>query len=111
MGELLYCSERSWRGLWHRYLVYRDRVVLVTWLGKMVVPAAELDGVEVRPPLVVGDLWRGRPWHQALALKLDMADQCEHVALHRRTGMFRHLRFTPDEPERFVAACRMMRAA
>jgi len=59
--------------------------------------------LEVRPAGVIGDLFRGKG-RAALALKLDLADLAPHVALHRRSGAFKYLRFTPDDPVGFVAA-------
>jgi hypothetical protein len=37
------------------------------------------------------------------ALKLDLADLHEHVGITRRTGIFKQLRFTPENPEELVA--------
>jgi hypothetical protein len=40
------------------------------------------------------------------ALKLDMADLCRHVAIRRRSGIMKRLRFAPDDPEKFVEVCK-----
>ena len=40
------------------------------------------------------------------ALKLDLADFYEHVGITRKVGVFSQLRFTPDNPQKFVAAAK-----
>ena len=40
--------------------------------------------------------------------KLDFSDFYRHVAIHRRTGWVKHLRITPDDPDRFVAVCKSL---
>ena len=62
--------------------------------------------VSVRPPVVIGDFFRGKGFGYCWALKLDLADLCRHVALLRRSGTMKRLRFSPDDPEEFVAACK-----
>ena len=105
-GEPLYVSKRSWRSMWQAYRVYPDRIELGLWIGKMVIPADEILDIEVRPPSVFGDFFRGKSWAYSLPLKLDMADLCRHVAVHRTSGIMKYLRFTPDDPERFVQVCK-----
>ena len=105
-GEPLYISKRSWRSMWQAYRVYPDRIELGLWTGKMVIPANEILEIEVRPPSAIGDFFRGKGLAYALPLKLDMADLCRHVAVHRRSGIMKYLRFTPDDPERFVEVCK-----
>ena len=39
------------------------------------------------------------------ALKLDWADFFEHFSLHRKSGLVKYIRFTPDDSRRFVAVC------
>ena len=104
----LYTSKRSWRSLWQEYRIYADRVELPSCFGRKVIPANELVDVEVRPPLVVGDLFRGKGFRYCWALKLDMADLSRQVAVHRASGLMKRLRFTPDDPEKFVEVCRAM---
>lgn len=47
------------------------------------------------PPVIRTKFW---------ALKLDWADFFKHVGIERRNGLTKHLRFTPQEPEKFVEA-------
>lgn len=101
----LYESARLFRNLWQLYRIYTDRIELRSFIGRKVIRADDIIHVEVRPPLVIGDLFRGRSWAEGLALKLDLADLCRHVAIHRRSGWIKHICFTPDDPDTFVNVC------
>ena len=101
----LHVSKRSWRSLWQEYRIYADRVELRSWLGRKVILADEIVDVQVRPPLVIADLFRGKGFRYCGALKLDMADLSRHVAIQRASGIMKRLRFTPDDPEKFVEMC------
>ena len=101
----LYESGRLFRNLWQQYRIYTDRIELRPFIGRKVIRAEDIINVEIRPPLVIGDLFRGRSWAEGLALKLDMADFCRHVAIHRRSGWIKHIRIAPDDPESFVSIC------
>ena len=104
----LYASRRSWRSLGKEYRVYPDRIELDTWFGRKVIPADDILEIEIRPPFVGADVFRGKGLASGWALKLDMADLCRHVALRRRKGMMKRLRFTPDDPEKFVEVSRLV---
>jgi len=69
---------------------------------------SDIVDVEVRPPIVIADLLRGKGFLYSLALKLDLADLFRHVAIHRRTGWMKHIRITPDDPDRFVDVCKSL---
>ena len=105
----LYVSKPSWRSLWKEYRVYQVRIELDSWLGRKVILAGDILEIEIRPPLVGGDLFRGKTLAYCWALKLDMADLSRHVAIRRRKGIMKRLRFTPDDPERFVEVSRSIR--
>jgi hypothetical protein len=104
----LYVSQPSGKNLWQKYCVYPDRIELKSWLllRTFSIPAQDIIDVEVRHRGAIADLWRGRSLASCLALKIDWADFFTHVVLRKRTGLARHVRFTPDEPEEFVEACR-----
>jgi hypothetical protein len=68
-------------------------------LRKFVIPAHEILDVVAEKPVLFG----GKNWY---ALKLDWADLFQHVALHRTSGWFKHVIFTPDYPDRFAEAVR-----
>ncbi len=104
--EPLLISKRSWRSLWQEYRIYADRIELRSCIGRKVIPADEIVDAQVRPPLVMADLFRGKGLGYCWALKLDMADLSRHVAIQRTSGIMKRLRFTPDDPEKFVEMCR-----
>lgn len=114
MNDLpIYVSEKSAKNLWQDYRVFSDRVELRCWalFSRFVIPADEILGVEVRPPFRIGDIFEGKLKLTWWVLKLDWADLFEHVAIHRKSGLFKRLRFTPDNPAFFVAACNSIRPA
>jgi len=106
----LYETHPSGRSLWQRYRVYSDRIEIQAWFRfhTYVIPSDQILGVEVRPPLVFADLFRGKNLAFAFPLKLDWVDLFRNVALHRQSGFMRHLRFTPNDAKKFVAACETM---
>ncbi len=106
LNQPLYVSKRLLRNAWQQYRIYTDRVELRSLFGRMTIRAEDIIDVEIRPPMVIGDLFRGKGFLQSFALKLDMADFFHHVALHRRSGWIKHLRFTPDDPDTFVKICK-----
>ncbi len=107
MSEEPICiSRRLFRNLWQQYRIYPDRVELRFFAGWKIVRAEDILDVEVRPAVVIADLFRRKGFIRSFALKLDLADFFRHVAVHRRTGWIKHLRFTPDDPETFVQICK-----
>lgn len=98
----LYVSARSLRNLWQEYRIYAGRIELKSFFGRKIIPAGDIVDIEVRPRMVVGDLFRGRTFRESLALKLDLADLYPHVAIHRKSGWLKYIRITPDDPETFV---------
>jgi uncharacterized protein YktB (UPF0637 family) len=102
----LYVSSRSFKNLWQEYRIYNDHIELKTYMGRKIISAGDILDVEVRPRLVIGDIFRGRGFKEFLTLKLDMADLYPHVAIHRRSGWFKHIRITPDDPDTFVRICK-----
>jgi hypothetical protein len=85
-----------------------NRLKLECWiaLGTLVIPADEILEVEIRPSSIIGDLFRGKGFAYAFPLKMDWADMCRHVALRRKSGLMKYLRFTPDDLDRFVELCK-----
>jgi len=102
----LYVSKRLFRNLWQEYRVYADRIELRFWSGRKLVRTEDILDVEVRPPVVIGDLFRGKNFAQSFPLKLDLADLFHHIAIHRRCGWIKHVRFTPDNPDMFAGVCK-----
>jgi hypothetical protein len=98
----IYISQRTAKSLWHQYRIYRDRLELQSWLffHTFVVPADEIQAVEVRPALFTGP--GGAVW----GIKLDNCNLCRHVLLIKKSGLFKRIGFSPDDPEKFVAVCK-----
>ena len=98
-------SKSTVKSLWQEYRLYGDRIELDTHLGRMTVPFANIERVEVRESdvkgLLTGDLQlKGfRP-----ALKLDWANFVEHVVIDTDTGLLRRILFTPEDPAAFKEA-------
>ena len=97
----LYFSRRTAASLWQEYRIYSDRLELQSWafFHTIVIPAREILEIEVRPSVVGGS--KGITW----GIKLDMADLHRHVLVRRKTGFWKRLAFTPDNPDEFVRVC------
>ena len=108
--EPFYVSPRSSRSIWQEYRIYPDRLELQCWVAfhTLVIPAEEILEIEVRPPIVFADLFRGKSFLYSFPLKIDGADGHRHVAIKRKCGFIKHIRFTPDDPDRFVEVCRLI---
>ena len=107
MSDPLYTSEPCARSLWQTYRIYPDRLELDLHLfGKREIPLGEIQAIEPRPPLVVGDLFRGAyPLEEMVrTIKLDLADLFPHLAVIKSSGAWRQLRITPRDPAAFLAA-------
>lgn len=104
--EPIYISRRLFRNLWQQYRIYADRVELQFFHCRKIVSADDILDLEIRPAVVIADLFRGKGFARSFGLKMDLADFFRHVAIHRRSGWIKHLRFTPDDPEMFVQICK-----
>ena len=93
--RLIYSSKRTGRSLWQEYRIYPDRLELQSWFlfHTLVVPANEIQAIEVRP---AGLIW---------GVKLDNCNFCRHVLLTKKSGWFRRIGFSPDDPDQFVTLC------
>ncbi len=93
-----YVSKACAKSLWNEYRVYEDRVELKFWLffKTYVIFYEDMISIAVfNPPVIRTKFW---------ALKLDWADFNIHVGIERKNGFMKYLRFTPQEPDGFVAA-------
>ena len=101
-GSPIYISRRTGKNLWQEYRIYRDRLELQSWFlfHTVVVPAGEIQAVEVRPSILSGR--KGITW----GVKIDNCDLCQHVLLTKKSGWFKRIGFTPDDPDKFMAECR-----
>jgi hypothetical protein len=100
-GALVYISKRTAKSLWQEYRIYRDRVELQCWIAlhTLVIPTGEILKIKVRPSLFSGQ--KGFTW----GVKLDNCNFCRHVLLIKKSGLFKRIGFSPDDPEKFVAVC------
>ncbi len=104
----IYVSTPSGKNFWQEYRVYPDRVELDCKLlfQTITIPAKEIVDIESRPPLAFLDIFRGKGIKQAFAFKFDGADLNQHVVIERKSGIMKCIRFTPDDPEKFIGACK-----
>ena len=106
----IYVSEKSAKNLWQAYRVFPDRIELRCWIipKTFVIRAEDIVDININPAFSWSALLQGKLKFK-LAIKLDWSDLCEHVEIHRKTGLFKYLRITPDNPGNFVAACRSLK--
>lgn len=104
--EPAYISKRSFKNIWQEYRVYPDRLELQFWLGlhTIVIPFENIEAIEIRPPFSAGDLFKGKSFSFSFPLKIDATDMYRHIAVKRKNGVSKHIRFTPDDPEKFLSA-------
>jgi hypothetical protein len=101
----LYVSRPSAKSFWQTYRVFADRIELRFWfvLHTLVIPMRAIEDIQARsPPVWPNGSWGDPMWFRIL--KLDWADFFVPVSLHKESGFFRDYRFTPDDPDAFVAA-------
>jgi len=106
----IYVSEKSAKNLWQDYRVFPDRIELRCWIipKTFVIRAEDIVDIKINPAFSLSALLQGNVKIK-LAIKLDLSDLYEHVEIHRKTGFFKYLRITPDNPGNFVAACRSLK--
>jgi hypothetical protein len=97
----VYVSRRTPASLWQEYRIFPDRLELQSWIlfHTVVIPAAEILTIEVRPSVFSGR--KGITW----GIKLDNADLCRHVLVRRKSGFLKCIAFTPDNPDEFARVC------
>ena len=95
----LYKSRPSKKSIGNEYSIYADRIELkcrFPFITKtLVIKKDDLISIDIYKPPVIRTSFR--------ALKLDLADLNEHVGIARKNGLFKQLRFTPENPKEFVA--------
>ena len=100
-GAPIYVSKRTAKSLWQEYRVFQDRIELQSWFPfhTLVISAGGIVKIEVRPSMFRGQ--KGFIW----GVKIDNCDFCRHVLLTKKSGLFKRIGFSPDDPEKFVAVC------
>ena len=98
----IHTSKRTAKSLWQEYRIYPDWLELQFWFlfHTIVVPINEIQTIEVRPSVFSGI--KGI----TLGVKIDNCDLCRHVLLTKKSGLFRRIGFSPDDPEKFVEMCK-----
>jgi len=105
--EPLYVSKRMPRNLWQEYRVYSDRIEIQCRLlfSTFVIPFEDIEEVSLSQALAI-EIFRAKAWKGGPPCKLDSAVFYPHIVIRRISGLFRNIRFTPDDPALFQAACR-----
>jgi hypothetical protein len=95
----LYKSTSTKKSIGNEYSLYADRIELkcrFPFITKtLVIKKDDIISIDTFKPPVFRTTIR--------ALKLDLADLNEHVGIKRKNGVFKQLRFTPENPKEFVA--------
>lgn len=98
----LYQSAPTKKSMGNTYTIYSDRIELACrfpFITKtLVIKKEDLILIDTYKPPVIRTTFR--------ALKLDLADLKEHVGIKRKSGFFKQLRFTPENPKAFVLKVR-----
>ena len=94
----LYLSGPTGKSLGNQYAIYADKIELkcrFPFFNKtFLIHKDDLISIDLyKPPVIRTTFW---------ALKIDLADLNEHVGIKRKTGFFKQLRFTPENPKEFV---------
>jgi hypothetical protein len=97
----LYTSKRTAKSLWQEYRIYPDHLELQAWVlfHTIILPCDNIQTIEICP-----EGWRGFKG-MTLGVKIDNCDLCRHVLLTKKTGLFKGISFTPDDPGKFVEVC------
>ena len=95
----LYKSTSTKKSIGNEYSIYADRIELkcrFPFITKtLIIKKDDIISIDTFKPPVLRTTFR--------ALKLDLADLNEHVGVRRKNGFFKQLRFTPNNPNEFVA--------
>ncbi len=94
----LYKSSPTKKSLGNEYRIYPEKLELncrFPFFPKtFTIKKQDLVSIDLFQPPVIRTTFR--------ALKLDLADLYQHVGIKRKNGLFKQLRFTPENPEEFV---------
>ncbi len=111
-SEPLYASAPCHKGLGKHYAVYPEGIELVINIAdeKVFLPWKQVEGVRLVSggvkEVIFGTLGRRYPLMSLFwCLTLDAGIFSRHLLLKTRSGPVRYFRFTPQDPEQFIAAC------
>ena len=107
--KLIYQSKKKLRNLFQNYKVFEDKIEIGSKvaLRTFKLTREDIDNIEIRPPVIIGDIIRRRYsiFTHLRTLKVDFADFHRHVVIEKNKGFLKQLRFTPDDPELFLEMC------
>lgn len=102
-------EERNWKSLSLKYEIWDDRIRIQTlllfyWFD---IPFSNIEKVEIGNPPVVWDIIKKgyiispRHWFGMRILKNDLADLSLHITIEKKKGIWKQIRITPKDPEKF----------
>ncbi len=95
----IYSSKGTFRSLWQKYEIFRDRLELNTFLlGKFVINFEDIDRAEFRSAnlTLIGAFFRGeRPF--VMGIKLDLSDFYKSLAIYKNKGFIKLFLIIPDD--------------
>ncbi len=98
-------SKRKLRNLWQKYEIKDDSLHLKfhSFQKTYKIPFDKITNVEIRPPIVIGDIFRRRysVFTHLRTLKMDFCDFNRHLVVEKEGGFLKQLRFTPVDLEGF----------
>ena len=106
----LYVSKRSFKNLWQEYRLYLDRIELQCWIAlhTLKIPIREIVDIQIRDPFSLWALLRGKASLSLRGIKNDLCDSYRHIAIKRKSGLFKRIAFTPDNPDEFADIIRLL---
>jgi hypothetical protein len=95
------------RNLWQDYRVFSDRIEIQCrfLLSTFAIPFNDIKEVSLSRALAI-EIFRAKAWKGGPPIKLDFVVFYTHIVIRRNSGLFRNIRFTPDDPHLFLSVCR-----
>ena len=102
-------GEKNWKSLYLTYEIHEDKLRIQSifpfyWYN---IPFDNIERLEVRSPPVIWDIikrrreyWKKYGWGLR-SIKNDLADLSKHITVIKKTGVWKEIRITPRNPERF----------
>jgi len=102
-------EEKNWKSLYLTYEIHDDKLKIQSilpfyWYN---IPFENIENLEVRSPPVIWDIIKRRKeywekyWLGFRSIKNDLADLSKHITVIKKTGFWKEIRITPQNPERF----------
>ena len=106
----LYVSKRTFKNFWQEYRIYLDRIELQCWIAlhTLKIPVRDIVDLEIRSPFSLWDLLRGKASPNFRGVKIDQCDFCRHIAITRKSGLWKCIGFAPDNPDEFAEIIKLL---